>query len=415
MSPRRTTALIAVAATGLMAACSPTADVGAPQESTSSASAEPSGATPSESGAARTGTSPAPETSPSSSPTPSTVEEVTVTDTSATGLAAPWGLAVLPDGGALVTLRDEARAVVVTGDGDVLDVTGDGADQLLDQTVPGGEGGLLGVAVLPGGAEASVDVVLYRTGQDDNAVLRGTLTGTELGSLTPVVEGIPRARTHNGGQVSVGPDGLLYISTGDAGEPDRAQDPDSLGGKILRVTLEGEPAPDNPDPDSPVFSLGHRNVQGLGWSDDGTMYASEFGQNALDEVNRVVAGGNYGWPLVEGDGVGAGVDEATLAELVAPVATWSTDVASPSGLAVTPEGVWVAGLRGQRLWLVPTGAAGSTGGGAAGEPRDFLTGELGRLRAVVATGERELWVLTSATDGRGDPGPDDDRLVRVTY
>lgn len=410
MSRRRTTAMIAVAV-ALTAACSP-AD-GGPTEGTpsSASSSESAGATPGGGGATTTGTSPVPGTGDSPAP----VDDVTVADTLATGLAAPWGLAVLPDGDALVTLRDEARAVIVTRDGDVLDVTGDGADQLADQTRPDGEGGLLGVAVLPGGTEASVEVVLYRSGQDDNAVLRGTLTGTELGSLTPVVEGIPRARTHNGGQVAVGPDGLLYVSTGDAGEPGRAQDPESLGGKILRVTLEGEPAPDNPDPDSPVFSLGHRNVQGLGWSDDGTMYASEFGQNALDEVNRVVAGGNYGWPLVEGDDVGVGVDEATLAELVAPVATWSTDVASPSGLAVTPEGVWLAGLRGQRLWLVPTEDTGSADGGAAGEPRDFLTGELGRLRGVVAVGERELWVLTNATDGRGDPGPDDDRLVRVTY
>lgn len=408
MSRRRTTALFAVAALGLTAACAPAGDgetTGAP---TPSGPSDQPAVAPSDDGVAEpTGT----PSSPDTGPTPPRVEQVAVAETLATGLAAPWGLAVLPDGGALVTLRDEARAVVVSSDGEVLDVTGAGADQLAEQTAPGGEGGLLGVAVLPGGTEASVEVVLYRTGQEDNAVLRGTLTGTELGDLTPVVEGIPRARTHNGGQVAVGPDGLLYVSTGDAGEPDRAQDPDSLGGKILRVTLDGEPAPDNPEPGSPVFSLGHRNVQGLGWSADGVMYASEFGQNTLDEVNRVVAGGNYGWPLVEGDDVAGGADEATLAELVAPVATWATDVASPSGLAVTPEGVWLAGLQGQRLWLVPTGADGA----AAEEPRDFLTGELGRLRAVVATGERELWVLTNATDGRGDPGPEDDRLVRVTY
>lgn len=384
MRRRRTGALLAVVVLGSGVACSPGQD-----------DAVPSG-------------------SPQSGEAP--VDGLTVSSTLATGLAAPWGLAPLPDGGALVTLRDEARIVLLTPDGVAADVTGEGAEQLAAETTPGGEGGLLGIAVVPPGeagdgtADGAVDVVVYRTGESDNAVLSGRLAGTELGTLTTLIDGIPSARTHNGGQVAFGPDDYLYVSTGDADESDRAQDPDSLAGKILRLTLEGEPAPGNPDPDSPVWSMGHRNVQGLGWSSGGDLYASEFGQSAFDELNLIEAGANYGWPLVEGAGEGEAGEGDGFTE---PVATWATDDASPSGVAVTPAGVWLAGLRGQRLWLVPFEDGGD--GRATGEPRAFLEGELGRLRAVVPAGERGLWVLTNATDGRGDPGPDDDRLVLVTY
>ncbi|GMA30464.1 PQQ-dependent sugar dehydrogenase [Litorihabitans aurantiacus] len=406
-------------AVGAVGACSPggadeTVEPGEGGTSSPSTATSSPGAG---SGTAGSDDATAPSTGGTSDGTIDPVTEVAVASTLATGLPAPWGLARLPDGSALVTLRDEARVVVVTPTGEVRDVTGDGAQQLVDETVPDGEGGLLGVAAVPGEAGASgadaLDVVIYRTGAEDNAVLRGTLDGTELGPLTVVVDGIPRARTHNGGQVGFGPDGMLYVATGDADQTELAQDADSLAGKILRVTPTGEPAPGNPVKGSRVFSLGHRNVQGIGWSPDGTMYASEFGQNALDELNRIEAGGNYGWPLVEGDEVAGGGPVPD--EVVAPVATWATDVASPSGLAVTPSGVWLAGLRGQRLWLVSTEDSEGSGGSGEPEVRDFLTGELGRLRAVVAAGERELWVLTNATDGRGDPGPDDDRLLRVTY
>ncbi|PWD51962.1 glucose sorbosone dehydrogenase [Serinibacter arcticus] len=406
----RTSAVVtvAVALALTLAACSTAGDGAGASPSTGATTSEPASEPTSEPASEPTASgtsdaSPDPTTEPSEPSEP--VETVTVDQVVTTGLAQPWGLAPLPEGGLVVTLRDEARLVVVGPDGSQTDVTGPGADTLADETVPGGEGGLLGVAVAPEPAgDGGTALVVYRTGQSDNAVLTGRLDGTELGELTTVVDGIPRARTHNGGQVGFGPDGHLYVSTGDAGDPSLAQDPDSLGGKILRVTLEGEPAPDNPVADSPVLSLGHRNVQGLGWDAGGVLYASEFGQNDLDELNRIEPGGNYGWPDVEGDG---GTDDG----FVDPVATWATDVASPSGLAVTPSGVWLAGLRGQRLWLVPFDGDDR----ATGEPRAYLEGELGRVRAVVAGGERGLWVLTNNTDGRGAPGPDDDRLLRLTY
>ncbi|MEU2201485.1 PQQ-dependent sugar dehydrogenase [Isoptericola sp. NPDC019482] len=387
------------------------------------------------------GTSASPGTTGSPAiPTPAdpvAAPEVSV-ETVVDGLDVPWGLAPLPGGTLLISLRDEARLVVVDPDaGTTTDVTGPGADALAAQTTPDGEGGLLGVARDPG----SGDVFAYRTGADDNAVLRGTLDGAVLGELTTVLDGIPRAGHHDGGGLAFGPDGFLYVGTGDAGDGAASQDPASLGGKILRVTTDGDPAPGNPDAGSPVWTFGHRNVQGLGWDASGRMFASEFGQNTWDELNVIEPGGDYGWPEVEGPGL-EGQPQAGDGT-VAPVAWWPTSDASPSGLAVTDDAVYLAGLRGERLWRVPFGGTSSgaveddEGDGSGptsskdavdadgsvrplGEPQALLAGELGRLRNVapVEPGGGDaggLWVLTNNTDGRGSPRDGDDRLVRVTF
>ena len=339
-----------------------------------------------------------PATPPSTAePAPATVE-VTEVDDILGDLDIPWGLAFLPDGQAVVTLRGSAELVLVGPDGAASDVTGPGADELADLVVPGGEGGLLGVAVL-GSDGSAVDLALYATAADDNRVLRGTLDGSVLGELRPILTGIEKAGNHDGGRLAVGPDDFLYVTTGDAGDPPSAQDPDSLNGKILRITADGDPAPGNPDEGSPVWSLGHRNVQGLGWAPDGRMFASEFGQNTWDELNLIEPGGNYGWPEVEGEGGGA--------DFVEPVAVWPTTEASPSGLAVTEEAVYLAGLRGERLWRVPLTEDG------VGTPQALLEGEHGRLRAVEPAPDGSLWVLTGNTDGRGDPRDGDDRILRV--
>lgn len=333
-------------------------------------------------------------------------------------LPVPWGLAPLPGDRFLVTMRDDATLAVVhpTGDVEPLAKSG-GAQQLADQTVADGEGGLLGVAVDPDDAGPLFTVFLYRTGEQDNAVLRAELDLDDLtlGDLTTVLDGIPKASNHNGGRIALGPDGHLYVATGDAGDPANAQDPESLAGKILRVTLDGEPAPGNPDAGSPVWSMGHRNVQGLGWDAGGRMFAGEFGQDELDELNVIEPGGNYGWPEVEGPG-----DEAGFID---PVAWWPTSEASPSGIAVTEEAVYLASLRGERLWRVPLlGEASAVADGKSsgfGEPQALLEGEFGRLRAVHAGPDGELHVLTNNTDGRGEPTTEDgrvvdDRLLRVT-
>jgi glucose/arabinose dehydrogenase len=212
----------------------------------------------------------------------------------------------------------------------------------------------------------------------------------------PGVQWLPSAANHNGGRLAFGPDGYLYVTTGDAGNRSAAQDRNSLAGKILRITASGRPALGNPFPGSAVWSLGHRNVQGIGWAEDGTMYASEFGQDRLDGLNRITPGGNYGWPEVEGsDGDGGFID---------PLATWATDDSSPSGIAVTGDAVYLAALRGERLWRVPLNE------GAIGSPQGLLTRELGRLRDVALAPGGGLWVLTSNTF-RGQPRAGDDRLV----
>jgi glucose/arabinose dehydrogenase len=216
------------------------------------------------------------------------------------------------------------------------------------------------------------------------------------GTPQPILTGIPKASVHNGGRIAFGPDGMLYVGTGDAGIRDQAQNTSALGGKILRLTPDGKPAPGNPFGDSPVYSYGHRNVQGLAWDASGQLYASEFGQNRYDELNRIEAGKNYGWPEVEGSG-----DNPAY---VNPVATWSTSDASPSGLAIFEDRAYLACLRGAKLYRI-----GLDGTGA----QQLLSDQYGRLRAVMVAPDGTLWVTTSNRDGRGDPVADDDRILRI--
>ncbi|WP_432570666.1 PQQ-dependent sugar dehydrogenase [Kineococcus sp. SYSU DK005] len=382
--PRTAAALLALALTG---ACS-----GAPAGEEPAASPAPAG-------------TPAPAAPPAPAPAPLPPDAVAAAVGNpgdpvdlTTGLDVPWGMAVLPDGTALITLRDEAR-VVRTGPGTLTRVAATGEGGTVADVVPGGEGGLLGVAVSPSFAEDG-QVFLYLTARDDNRVVRYTYAADRLSDPRPVLTGIPKNTTHNGGRLAFGPDGMLYVGTGDAQDRSAAQDPRSLGGKVLRITPDGAVPPDNPFAGSPTWSLGHRNPQGLGWDSAGRLIAAEFGQDRFDELNVIRPGGNYGWPEVEGPGDGGG-------RFVAPVQTWTTDVASPSGLTVTPDAVYLAALRGERLWRVPLNPEGPTG-----TPDEYLTGALGRLRTVEVGPDGSLWVLTSNTF-RGEPRAGDDRLVSV--
>lgn len=334
---------------------------------------------------------PTPPESPSDSGTSG--RQPRVSATIATGLSVPWGLAFLPDGTAVVTERDSHRVLRVTADGEVTEVGS------IDEAAPQGEAGLLGVAVSPD-FETDRRLFFYVTSEDDNRILRARLDGDTLGQPGVVLDGIPQGFIHDGGRLAFGPDGFLYASTGEVGDPELAQDPDSLGGKILRITQDGEPAPGNPDPESPVWSLGHRNVQGLAWDDQGRLWASEFGDSTWDELNLIEPGNNYGWPRVEGAGGG---DDYTD-----PQAVWPVENASPSGLAFHDGNLWMASLRGQRLWRIPVDRTG------AGEPRAFLEGTYGRLRGVAVAPDGTVWVTTSNHDGRGNPSADDDRILQVT-
>lgn len=337
------------------------------------------------------------ESSPRESPSsPSATDangpvKVRIVRTVARNLEAPWGVAFLPDGSALVTERDTARVMAV-GAGRPREV---GRVGITDAQV---EGGLLGIAVSPSYDE-NQRVFLYVTTAADNRVVRTTYDGQRLGPLDPILTGIPKGFIHDGGRLAFGPDGYLYVSTGEIGEGERAQDPDDLGGKILRITEDGEPAPGNPRRRSPVWSLGHRNVQGLAFDDRDRLWASEFGENTWDELNLIDPGVNYGWPLVEGR-----EDQKRFRN---PHAQWATSQASPSGLAFAAGSLWMGALRGERLWQVPLVGRG------VGRPRAHFVGELGRIRTVVATPQGTLWITTSNRDGRGSPAPEDDRILEV--
>ncbi|MGW5616921.1 PQQ-dependent sugar dehydrogenase [Streptomyces sp. NPDC003877] len=331
--------------------------------------------------------------------TPPAKGSVTVVRTVAEGLESPWGLAPLPGGGLLVSSRDEGTIVRVD------DKTGRKTEL---GEVPGvsaaGEGGLLGIALSPDFASDRM-VYAYFTSAGDNRVVRMLYdadkpAGEQLGAPDTVFRGIPKGFIHNGGRIAFGPDRMLYVGTGESGDTGLSQDRDSTGGKILRLTPEGEPAPGNPFSGSPVYSYGHRNVQGLAWDGRQRLFASEFGQDTWDELNAIKPGDNYGWPEAEGKSDGS--------EYHDPVDQWTTAEASPSGIAHAEGSIWMAGLRGKRLWRIPL-----NGTQASAEPQAFLEGEYGRLRTVVAAGGDRLWLVTSNTDGRGAPEDGDDRILEV--
>ncbi|MDQ0932902.1 PQQ-dependent sugar dehydrogenase [Streptomyces turgidiscabies] len=383
---RAVTAVLAAATLLLAAGCS--SDEGGGGGSGGSDTASPS----------RTG----PQAAPSARATetaPPAKGSVKVLRTVTEGLKTPWGLAPLPDGDLLVSSRDEGTITRV-------DSTTGKKTELGE--VPGvsaaGEGGLLGLALSPSFASDHM-VYAYFTTDSDNRIARMLYeekkpAGEQLGAPNTVLRGIPKGYIHNGGRIAFGPDRMLYAGTGESGEKGLAQDKASLGGKILRVTPEGEPAPGNPFPDSPVYSYGHRNVQGLAWDSKQRLFASEFGQDTWDELNQIKPGDNYGWPEAEGDS-----DDPAFHD---PVAKWHTDDASPSGIAYAEGSIWMAGLKGQRLWRVPL-----KGTDAAADPQGFLKGEYGRLRTVVSAGGDKLWLVTSETDGRGSPESGDDRILEL--
>lgn len=321
-------------------------------------------------------------------PADTTSENGTVEDVMTSGLQAPWSIAFYGET-PLISERDSARILELDENGNTREVA------VIDGVQPRGEGGLLGIAT------HDDHLYVYFTSAGDNRIERYSLEGAPgaltLGAAKPVLHGIPAASTHNGGRIAFGPDDMLYVTAGDASNVDLAQNLHSLAGKILRLTPDGAVPGDNPFKNSYVYSYGHRNPQGIAWDEHGTLYSSEFGQNTWDELNVIEPGGNYGWPEAEGI---TGDDT-----FIDPVQQWQPSDASPSGIAIAEGSIWIANLRGSRLIEVSLNDPESSSA-------EHLTSEYGRLRDVSQAPDGSLWILTNNTDGRGNPGPDDDRIIR---
>ncbi len=314
-----------------------------------------------------------------------------VASTIATGLNVPWGIAFLAGGGALVSQRDTGAIVRIDPGGGVTKLgTVEGADAATS------EGGLMGIALDPD--DESV-LYAYMSTRSDDRLVRLALDGDRLGKPDPLITGVRSAANHHGGRLLFDGSGHLFLAIGDGAQPDSAQDRNSLNGTILRLDKEGRPASDNPF-DNEVWSYGHRNIEGLALDAEGRLWASEFGQNAQDELNLIEKGKNYGWPKFEGKS-----DDPKYAT---PKVTWNTDECSPAGLAITRSTAFMAALRGERVWMIPLE------GESAGKPTSLFNGKYGRIRNVVVAPDESLWITTSNTDSRGRPDAKDDRILRVT-
>jgi glucose/arabinose dehydrogenase len=316
--------------------------------------------------------------------------------TVSSGWTIPWGTYWMPDGQtALVTERDDFRVWKVTKDGTRTQV-----GTVPNAVTTDGEGGLLGVAVDPKWATNHY-VYFMHTASEGNRVVRMTYDGGSLTNYTILLQGIKKNRYHNGGRLLFGPDGYLYVSTGEAQTPELAQDKTSLNGKILRMTTDGKAAPGNPFGNY-VYSYGHRNPQGLSFDRNGRLWEAEFGNSSKDELNLIKPGANYGWPTCEGS--------CSVSGMTNPKATWNVSEASPSGIAIVRNVVYMASLRGERLWRIPI--TGDTEN--VGTPTAYYVGTYGRLRTVTKVpGADQLWLSTTNCDNNGGAADGSDKIFKV--
>ena len=333
--------------------------------------------------------------------TPTTQPTLTPPDVEviATDLQIPWEIVFLPNGDLLITERTGQLIRLESPSGERI-------VHVVEGVQPIGEGGLLGLALHPD-FEDNALIYLYLTTRSTsglvNQVVQYRLQDDHLSGRVVILDGILASSNHDGGRMAFGLDGMLYITTGDAEQPDLAQDTRSLNGKILRINPDGSIPPDNPFGNA-VYSYGHRNPQGLAWDAAGRLWSTEHGpsglQSGFDELNLIVKGGNYGWPLVRG--------EETRAAMQVPVLqSGASDTWAPAGLAYLDGVLYFTGLRGAALYRV------EIVGDSVSDLRIFFKGEYGRLRAFTIGPDGWLVLSTSNTDGRGSLFQGDDRIIRV--
>ena len=359
-------------------------------------------------------TTPAP-TTPAPTPTVPPSEVFTTADgvrfavdTVVTNLEIPWSMAFAPDGRLFVTERP--------GRVRIFDITGGGSEVALTLTdvYTEGEAGLLGLALDPQFSQNGL-VYLYQSarlsaGGPVNRVVRYREAGSRLAERVVLLDNIPAARIHDGGRIRFGPDGLLYITAGDAANTGRAQDLASTAGTILRITRDGTTPRDNPF-GSPIYSYGHRNPQGLDWHPaTGDLWASEHGNIGNDEVNVIDAGANYGWPRIEGS-------SQTMAGMRTPITFYNPAIA-PSGASFYRGGrfprfinnMFIGTLRGTHLLRLVVDSSPQR---RLMSQERLLEGRFGRIRDVVAAPDGHLYFCTNNRDGRGSPASSDDRILRL--
>lgn len=310
-------------------------------------------------------------------------------------LEIPWALDFLPDNKIIITEKLGRVSVIdLQQQQKIAKVIA-----TIEEVAPVGEGGLLGVAVHPN-FEKNSFIYLYYTYQAEgnyfNKVVRYQLKNSQLTNATVMIDDIPGAAIHDGGRLRFGPDGYLYITTGDAQTPEAAQDPQSLAGKILRLTEDGTIPVDNPFPGSPVFSYGHRNPQGIAWDEEGQLWETEHGSSAHDEINLIKAGNNYGWPVVRGEQRKKGMEPPILQS---GSTTWA-----PSGAEILNGILYFTGLRGRALYGFNLKTM---------RLDNYFSGKFGRMRDIRLGPDKLFYVLTNNRDGRGIPKQEDDMIIVI--
>lgn len=324
----------------------------------------------------------------------------------AENLYIPWAVDISEDGRVFFTERNGNLRVIENGILNPVPVYTFGPP-----FISTGDGGLMGLALDRDFLSNGYIYIMYSYGENGglyNRVVRMRIEGNTASGEEILLDRIPGGRVHNGGRIKIGPDGYLYITTGDAGYSDLAQDINSLGGKILRIGTDGSIPPDNPFPGSPVYALGLRDPQGLAWNDRNVLYASDHGETAHDEINIIQPGGNYGWPLV------SGYDEMQEYGFIKPVLQSRNDTWAPSGMTFVTSGprmgqLLVSTLRGSMLMAITFDGSGTQ----ALNVEQLLQGRYGRLREAYEASDGSIYLTTSNMDGRGRLNPGDDKILRL--